>query len=255
MLRGDHLAGAIGCPVTMKDVTGAKNELVVFVKRAKRDLARQAKDQGCTVAVDVLDFFCYRGRVVEPNEFVDVVIVPNRAVRMFYKSRFPNATCVLIPHQWDSRLDRLCTHDYLRTGYIGKKFNRPEWWDGAVIEGDGFLAETAKYNLHVSVPTRLDVASVLKPATKVATAAGVMANIAVSHEPSAIELLTEEYPFYIKTKDDLERVQKSFGSKEWAFGLEIMNEVRKRTSLKAIAFLYKQLEQETAKWRSQPTPN
>ena len=96
------------------------------------------------------------------------------------------------------------------------------------------------FNCHVCErATKLQ--STFKPATKVAAASAVGANIITHKDNSAFELLGPEYPFYATSTlfDGLYRAKKAFGTEAWKDGLEIMESVRARTSLDAVADLYR----------------
>jgi hypothetical protein len=176
---------------------------------------------------------------------VDVVLVPNRACTGWYAKRFPNARYAVIPHQWDYRIIGTAQQYRYAPGYIGKGFNLTvPGWDGATVaDSSQHLAAAPLFNLHLSLNRRDERVALLKPATKVATAAAVLANVLTYRDPSAVELLGQDYPFYVDSDQmaAIRMARESFGSREWKRGREKMKEVRERTSLQAIAGLYRRL--------------
>lgn len=249
LLRGKHIADELGCDLLVKDIGGARNDVVVFVKDATREMVEKAKDRGNRIAYDPLDLYCYYWRSCPFAELVDVLIVPNSACAAFYRAQgFRNCEFAVIPHQWDHRIVGEAPQDAFRPGYVGNKFNCPSWWEGerATDMTDSVLPEFAKFNLHLSLNSRKRTHTLLKPAIKVASAAAVGANVVTYRDPSAVELLGPDYPFYVDEcpKAAIRMACDAFGTPEWGRGLEVMKKVRKKTSLHAVANLYRQLAEE-----------
>lgn len=248
-LRGNHIAEALGAECHFEDLGDERNGVVVFVKEGARGLALDAIDRGNLIAYDPVDLHCYRDRVCAFADLVDVLIVPNMACQQFYRQHYPKARMVVIPHQWDARIRGRAPQDRARVAYIGKGFNRPTWWDGeAVTASTEMLAAAPRFNLHLSLNQRIDKHVLLKPATKISTAAAVGANVVSYRDPGAVELLGEDYPFYVDGDPmaAIRMARESFGGAAWKRGLDIMKKVREQTSLNAVAMLYRQLEEKVA---------
>ena len=219
-----------------------RGEWIVFVKTL--DGIEEAKAAGAMIAVDPVDLWCYPGR--NNNDTwpeVDLVIVPNSMCRKFYNRIFTNADYLLVPHQWDKRITGTAKQDVFRPGYIGRTFNLNEQLNiDMVTEPDEQLDAMSRFNCHVAEHASIEQQR-LKPATKVASAAAVGANIVTHKGSSAVELLGNDYPFYATGTlfDALFKAKKAFGSAAWNYGLEIMADVKEKTSLKSIAERYKVL--------------
>jgi hypothetical protein len=250
-LRGDDIAHEFGTVCLLNDLDGARaGETVVFVKTARDALVREAKDRGCVIAFDPIDYFCYEsdGRPVpEWLPLVDKVIVPNGKCEAGMREMFPAASFHVIPHQWDARLDVMAEHDAFRPGYIGRRFNFPVNANIPQVNAPEQMMLCAPwFNCHVQIrePNGLDWT--WKPATKVATAAAVGAPIITTADPSSKELLGPDYPLYIDSAQRLdvalEYCRDKFLTPIWEQAREIMAEVRKATSVQAIARLYRGLE-------------
>ena len=244
-LRGEHIAKALGVKCLFDDFGGQRNGLVIFVKEAFRGLVLDAKERGNRIALDPLDFHCYKDRESTWGDLVDVLIVPNRGCAAWYAPRYPNARYAVIPHQWDSRIAGTAQQYRYAPGYIGKGFNLsvPDWDGATVSDSSQHLAAAPLFNLHLSLNRRDERVRLLKPATKVATAAAVLANVLTYRDPSAVELLGPEYPFYVDSDQmsAIRMAREAFGGSKWKRGREKMKEVRERTSLQAIAGLYRRL--------------
>lgn len=246
LLRGDHIAAALGCRCLLGSIGDTKDD-VVIIKQAKSSLVKEAKYRGCRIIYDVLDWLCYASRsssrMQDWYELVDVVIIPNRACEIGYRKLFPNAKFALIPHQWDYRITGYAQQDRFVPGYIGKAFNCHEKLDvDYVTEFDDMVESMANYNCHLSMVAP-DLLWRWKPATKIASASAVGANILAMPDPSARELLPDDYPYWIgeSPHEALEYARGTFGTSTWKRGLEMMAAVRERTSLESIAALYKEL--------------
>lgn len=245
VLRGEHIAEELGAKLLFADIGGVRNTDVVFVKEADRGLVHDAKDRGNRIVYDVIDFYCYKNRSASFEDLVDVLIVPNRACIAWYASRFPNARYCVIPHQWDHRIKGLAQQARYAPGYIGKGFNFtiPDWDGAKVFRSEEQLEAVPKFNLHLSLQSRDERIALLKPATKVSTAAAVLANALTYRDPSAVELLGDDYPFYVDGDPMAANrmARESFGTATWKKGRDMMKDVKERTSLASIAALYRRL--------------
>lgn len=245
VLRGNHIAEAIGAKLCFADLGSARNQDVVFVKEADRGLVEDAADRGNRVILDIIDYYCYKNRTCPFADLVDVLIVPNRACIAWYAERFPVARYAVIPHQWDYRIKGMAQQAGYAPGYIGKGFNfTVPGWDGAtVFQSSQHLEAAPHFNLHLALQRRDERAVLLKPATKVSTAAAVGANVLTYRDPSVVELLGPDYPFYVdgEPMPAIRMARESFGGQAWKKGRDMMKAVKERTSRAAVAALYRRL--------------
>ena len=237
VLRGDHIAQALGVPCETAYTT--PDEWVVFVKTL--DGIKQAKADGCMIALDPVDAFCYPGYEPTgcPLPEVDLLIVPNRACMSSYLQMFPRAEFMVVPHQWDARISGECEQDEFRPGYIGAKFNLLENLAVPVVV-DGQIKAMSRFNCHIGGAITQEGRR-RKPATKVAAAAAVGAVIVTGADASAVELLGNEYPFFAENTlfNGLFKARKAFGGSAWQEAREIMRGVKETTSLAAVVEKYK----------------
>jgi len=243
-LRGQHIADYLGVPCLENSLGEEKNGVVVFVKKPDFGIMKQAKTLGNTIVYDPIDRFCKQDRTAIFADLVDILIVPNQVCIRYYSTIFTNAEFVVIPHQWDQRLTSESPQDTLRTGYIGEELNLVErrYKGEKVTKVSEMMDAAPRFNLHLSLNAREATYINLKPATKIAIASAVGANVVAFPDPSALEVLPKEYPYYVNGRDDPMRVlamaEESFGSALWQRGCEMMAAVKEKTSLPAIAALY-----------------
>lgn len=243
-MRCDDIAKTLNKPF-FKSSLGElppKNDVVVFVKYVDPEIVRKAKSLGNTIVYDPVDRFCKDGMSCIFAELVDIVLVPNQVCIRYYSSIFTNAEFRVIPHQWDNRLVCEPQHDKFRVGYIGEDLNLSErrYTGPKITDPSEMIPRASEFNCHISFPARMAKFAMLKPATKVSTAAAVGANIVVFPDPSALEILPEDYPFYCHgdPMEAIERAESLFNGPVWHRGLDMMAKVKERTSLPAIASLY-----------------
>lgn len=245
ILRGEHIAEALGLRCHFADFGGVRHDTVLFVKETDRGLMEDAKERRNRIVYDPLDHFCYKDRIVDYGDLVDVVLVPNRACAVFYAEHFPKARYALIPHQWDTRVNGIAPQDRVRAVYIGKGFNCPPGWRGDRITASGEMLQAAPFfNLHLCLNQRAEKQVLLKPATKIATASAVLANVVSYGDPSALELLGTQYPYIVGSEsisDVIRRAARDFGGSTWKRARNTMREIRERLCLQSIAALYGRL--------------
>lgn len=240
-LRAQLIADHLGVPCSDKLENPEPGEWVVFVKTF--DGISEAKRAGCMVAFDPVDFYGYPGRDRELIQDVDLLIVPNRDVTTGYKAMFPRADFMVVPHQWDHRIEGQAPTDRFIPGYVGQRFNlRQELNIPIVSDPAQHLSALPLFNCHFAEHATPQ-SWLCKPATKVAAASAVGAVIVTDRASSALELLGPEYPFYScpTLLDGLWKAKKAFGQQAWEEAQEIMRKVKERTSLESVANLYKVL--------------
>lgn len=238
--------------------TELKNCVSVFVKQCPAPLVEQAKKNHCRVIFDPVDKFCRNDDLAESLSFrmFDEVIFCTLTAREYFKPLF-NATLHVVYHHWDKALEKemrryLRYPQEIRPGYIGASFNHlfaNELPDVTPIYNPSQWVEMAGlFNLHYSIKNP-GADFFFKPTTKISTAAACMANILATNDPGTMELLPSEYPYLIN-KDNptptdvyekLNHAYDTFGKEDWFLGLEMMNEVKEKTSIDTIISQYQEL--------------
>jgi len=140
----------------------------------------------------------------------------------------------------------MAKHDEFRPAYIGYWFNCqsgvPHCGVTCVNDPKDMLRALPEFNCHVSLRDTDSLQSKMKPATKVANAAAVGAVCITSPDASVIELLPKEYPYWCGTLSSfpkvLEKAKDDFNGPIWEKALEMMDDVKDKTSLERVAKLY-----------------
>lgn len=253
-LRADQMAEKLFASVYLNNLPPPirlTGDTVVFVKDANPSLVDRAKFLECTIVYDPIDNFAYSERIKYNSWFkdVDICIAYNEEMARFLKYWFKKV--VIIPHQWDARLKTVghVLMDNFRPAYIGHSFNCPsivpENGVAMITDPAEMLDSVNKYNCHVSVRDTGSLQSKMKPATKVSLASAVGAVIITSPDASVVDLLPADYPYWCSSIDQfpkiLDKARDEFGGVVWNRALEMLADVREKTSIEAVAKLYQQL--------------
>lgn len=238
-----------------------RDSIVIFVKNAirkNRILVAALKENKNILIWDIID--CIVEQYDSVQDFLDEegeiliifdgVIFANCKSRRDWQQYFKNS-CIseVIYHHWDPRLKPNCAKEF-SLAYVGGPENLNEEylknipelgllpWSGVIGEGQLF-EKILNYNCHFSIREKGSDDFNYKPNAKLSCAAATNSNIILSRDPSFTELLDSLYPYY--TNSDLESVKKilklaqeTYGTKIWHNALDMMDEVRKQTSLERI---------------------
>lgn len=239
-IRGARIAAQLGVSCETAFTTCEPGEWVCVVKHPVA--AGKAKQAGARVIFDPVDLYAYDNRPLIGGKAPDIVVAYSERAMGVYAGMFPNADFMLVPHNWDDRIEGEAPQDEFRAGYIGLPMNLHEAIPAEIVGDLEVMREALpRFNCHVA--EHYGARSMLfKPATKVASAAAVGANIVTHRSAAAMELLGEDYPFFADgtLTEGLERARAAFGGPEWERGLQIMRRVKERTSLQAVADLYRE---------------
>ena len=183
----------------------------------------------------------------EAVDLLDVVIASSISAYIDYKGRFPKSNVHMITHHVDYRIPESNTATEFMAGYFGELVNTT-YIDrvGSVVHAvsvdtskskDDWLNEIGKYNFHYAFRKRRTIDN-HKPFLKGFVAAHCNANMLIQKgSGDAPFYLGDAYPYLVSdsaTADEvltvLQRAKEGFRSSEWYTGLEIMAEVRARSS-------------------------
>lgn len=227
--------------------------ICIVVKTCEPAIIEDLIKQNNTIIYDVVDKF---SRKEAPHQtmgvaFADGVIVTHKVVADYFQPLFASAKVAVIPHQYDPRFEvRTAEQKFegypykFRLAYFGAPFNHhfkeiadvlPIYDTKAGFEYGGLF--TCHFNARE--PGGID--AMFKPATKVSTAAACGANIITTKEPSIIEMLGEDYPYYIEewsmksVGDVIKRAYSEFDKEQWWNARDMMKKVKLRTSIDRVA--------------------
>jgi len=217
-----------------------------------RDQFRRLKSQNNIILADYVD-----GEIDETLlDMLDVLIASSYTQYHLYRHLFPTKQVEYLTHCVDTRLEAFEKPkvDTLRIVYNGQienavfddeilkhvdfKFYRPGikqvGWSN-----DSWIENLVGYSCHYCVRQRDNFSGksrlITKPLTKVFTAAHCHANAIIQrYEDDVIEYMGYDYPYLLlgttksEIKEMLRFVRESYMQREWLFGLEIMENIKRR---------------------------
>ncbi|MEW9805307.1 hypothetical protein ABUE31_04825 [Mesorhizobium sp. ZMM04-5] len=199
------------------------------------------------------DFLDYPPRD-DIHEFVDVYIASSIRQERHLLDRYPGKMVHRVTHHVDPEIGVIRPpSDACRIGYFGEYRNALHRENlGAAIDfvqtnnsevtDRSWLRKLNRYNCHYAVrehslPRRNPPPDSFKPFTKGFTAAHCLSNIIVpADESDALFYLGSDYPYLLKdnalhsVNSIISKAVETFGGTEWNRGLEMMEEVRQRSS-------------------------
>ncbi len=167
--------------------------------------------------------------------------------KIYFLEKFKNKLIKFIPHNVDPRIKQNSENNFLNIAYFGEKDNGlylenlSNLIDSYFIntkktENKNWINNIDKYNAHYIIRRNISK-NIFKPFLKGFTAAHNNANvIAYIKDGDSFFYLGKDYPYLIKDislKNVLNLISymnESYKSKEWYYGLEIMREVKEKSS-------------------------
>lgn len=225
--------------------TDVEDSIVIAVKHISTDAIRELRKKGNKIILDLVDLFCYKRYASQFISLtaVDGAITCTESVKEFFMPWMPNMV-MTIPHHWDTRLmDKAEDTETFAIGYVGDKINHElKAVDNVVPVYHDWVDNAFKFKCHYSVRQPHSIAANFKPPTKVSTAAAVGANIITTRDAGVVELLGDDYPYYVDyDKKSINEMVKKVrldwleDTEDWKKGLDYMAVVRSKTSLPVCA--------------------
>lgn len=185
-------------------------------------------------------------------ELADILIASSIKQLIHYRRAYPNMVSHMITHHVDPDIPIITPpSDRIKVGYFGELLNAK--WRDELKDKVSFVITNTKtrsrewiehlnlYNVHYAVRERRDIDG-FKPFLKGFTAAHCQSPILVSiEEGDAAYYLGKDYPFVIEdeslqcVKSVMRYLSDSFQSREWFRALDIMRDVKARSSVEHIA--------------------
>jgi hypothetical protein len=187
--------------------------------------------------------------------FADALIAASLTAFIDLQRDHPRREVLLVNHHVDPRLDAASIgprpSDHLRAGYFGELANTlltpsiEETVTPVLVDTSkqdpGWLRRMPDFNLHYAI-RRFREADLHKPFLKGFTAAHAGCNILIQRsQAEAVLWLGDDYPYLIDGEPDesvilraIERVREDFGSPQWERALDVMRDIRERTSRERI---------------------
>jgi hypothetical protein len=220
------------------EIPAIRDAILVFIKTSRLPDLVRARRLGNKTVLDVQDTVVFKRRLKNRWLFDGLIFKNDRQVRDFAT---PSHLSRVIYHQWDPRYapNRVPPGEF-RIAYVGLARSFSQWgqFPGVVCFDSDYFRRALDFNCHFSV-RETEREFLYKPNCKVSTAAGCDANLVTTRDITTLELLGPDYPFYAELTAEsltatLERARESLGGPEWRRGLEVMREVKERTSMDRI---------------------
>jgi hypothetical protein len=258
VLRGDQLSQILRSAVPghrgifYTSFDNIENKIVVLTKGYMAQMGvegvQKLKERGNVVLADFVD--------AKPNEdmipFIDVLVASSLRAFVDYRRRYPNIRSHHVTHHVDLRIASHPLPATFSAGYFGELVNtivdkeisplvdfvsvdtstsRPEW-----------MNQLGDYSFHYAIRRERGIDH-FKPFLKGFVAAHCGANVLIqANAGDARFYLGESYPYLLPAKateqeivEALRRAKETFNGPEWQKGLDVMSEVRNRSSRDYVA--------------------
>jgi len=263
MIRGFQLAehmSALGYDASVVNigssaVAGINNSIVVFVKHLDSSALETAIANRNIVIWNLSDRATW-GRNFTSGSHLDGVVFPTRrALQDFSGSFRSDAKKIVIWESADIRWQPAAPWRY-RLGYLGSRFSLDDRYlgirglhclyspmTGVGPEIEAFFRKAKRYACHFSVRLEETADYLYKPNAKLVGAAASGVNIILSRDATNLEILDTDYPYF--TDSDIDSVKEmvrfaraTYRKKEWKAGLDMMRDVREKTSRERVTRNY-----------------
>ncbi len=254
MAEGLRDLGVPAVSIDASELSGIRRSILVFVKRANWPHLLAARARGNHCVLDVQDQVVFRPYISHWPGYDAFLFRTERQRRDFGRRvRWMGnwwARQVTIYQHWDPRYRPHGVPDgELRVGYLGSRRSFPLWNHAPGVEcvgsGDWFNA-ASRFNVHLSIRATGKEWR-YKPGAKVATAAACDAVLLTTPDDASVELLGEDYPFYLEavSRDGIaagvRRLREALGGLEWRAALERLRAVREELCLHRVSRRYVEL--------------
>ena len=229
-----------------------KDSVVVLLKFFNVPECERLVTNNNKIILDVIDCISNGDYTIEDicQWPFDGLIVPTKELAFKARILNPAMEVGVLYHHWDKKHLKNIEHykqtqKYkFRLAYIGSPgghFHQDKIDNlVTVYDWEKMTTTSPLYTCHYSVRPEGSLQFMCKPNTKASVASCVGANMVHSRDRSLEKLLPIDYPYYTDT--DLQSVQEmakyaeeTFGSEVWSTGLDMMKELKERTSLETIA--------------------
>lgn len=92
------------------------------------------------------------------------------------------------------------------------------------------MNKLVNFNMHIDIRKNKED-DLFKPLTKILIAAECDSNIIIEKTPRTLEILPDDYPFFISRnniEEETKRIKSLFNTEEWKYGLSVMADIRKK---------------------------
>jgi glycosyltransferase involved in cell wall biosynthesis len=253
MADGLRALGVDARSIYASELPGLRDSIVVFVKRGNWPHLLRARFTGNRCVLDVQDQVVFRGYISHWPGYDAFIFRTERQRRDFgrrvrWMGNLWARHATLYQH-WDPRYrPHEVPEGEFRVAYLGTRRSLAFWEALPEVEfvEDDWFERAPAFNLHLSVrATRKGWR--YKPGAKVVTAAACDAVLLTTPDDASVELLGEDYPFYIGEASregiqaTIDRAREERGGPAWRLALERLREIREAYSLERVSERYLEL--------------
>ena len=271
-MRGNQICNELkkyyNC-ICSTNINQIKNSIVIFIKdnfNLNLEKLQISKKNNNINVIDIIDYINIdtNDKTIydDPdfiknnfNNYIDAYIVNNKYMESKYTLKYNKFTFV-IPHHYDPCLDKInkiTKYDSLKfifNGYIGHTNNNCLYinelkknLNNLYISPDidTFISNKLFHDCcHISIRKTNSWEYKIKPAMKLAHAAGMDCNIITTNDNCISELLPEDYPYLLKddsyesTQKMIEYVKETFNTPIWENALEKIKLIKNELKLENI---------------------
>ncbi|MCX8082791.1 MAG: hypothetical protein N3D17_05295 [bacterium] len=230
------------------NVDSIYDSIVVIVQRISEEIdVMKLKKNGNRIIFDIHDAYClWKEETYRLIDIADFIIYPNRTLvdeiskdkkktyTVLYGYADP-AIYILFREKKYKNFDTIkcCYFGYKRNAEM-KILNKLQKEISLTLLPSSLesIKKLTDFNMHIDVRKDKVKDDILyKPLTKILIAAECNSNIIVEKTPRTLEILPEDYPFFIskdKIEEDIKRIKSLFGTEKWRYGLSVMADIRNK---------------------------
>lgn len=252
-MRGFDISKLLGVDIIPNtEINDKKNCKIICLK--SDDYSKYLKlSENNEVIIDMNDFKPIDNLDIFKNFSCGIFTSQSQLEKFGELFKYPEKN-IVIYHHWDNRLSNITISDNgdVKIGYFGtikkchlyKKINDIEF---NIFDGNGFeksLNLYERYNVHYVIkPPKQE--NLIQSMIKLANASLLSCPVICVNEKQYHELLTEDYPYYCLSHNrqdilnTIELIRETYKKDEWFKAVEILKEVKNKTSIENAIKNYK----------------
>jgi hypothetical protein len=248
----------IDCTTNLNNIINSHIICVKDNNNLNLDKLKLMKKNNNKIIFDVLDYYddntSNTPDIIKNsfNNYIDIFIVNNKYMKNEYQ-KF-NKPVYIIPHHYDIRLNnksmkKLDSLKFIFNGYVGDKNNNCLYIKELKEKYNLLLCDEFNKFCNNFLASNYCFISIRKegsweynnrPVMKLAHAAACDSNIIITNDMSVRDILDPSYPYLLKNHEYetvlemMEYVKKTFETKIWYKGLEIMKELKNKLKIEKV---------------------
>lgn len=249
--------------LNIDEISSLENKNIIFLGslitglKLNQDILTKLKKQNNTIILNPIDDLCYKSdkqlqEEVDVFDNIDGVVFPNEFVKDYFKDTYNKSNqSIVLPHPYDDTFNKMDINQSrpFKVSYVGSSYenfilsNPPSWLTldqtGNVNSIFQLLVDSPVHFSHRESNT---IDFHFKPSSKLSVASSCNSPMIMSKDKSFIDLLPD-YPLYVNDSiDDVnekyELAKSWYGTDKWDELLDLMNEIKYKTSLDTISKQY-----------------